>query len=355
MNYKINDTEKVVTLEKVGRTKKLTATRFANIFGLNVWNTAFQTWCDITKTYEEPFSDNEYTIAGKIIESKIIDYLNKRYFMNLKTPTDIYGADYFSKTFGYFFKDQKVLGGMWDALGDDFIVEIKTTKRAEDWETDSPIYYKLQAALYAYLKGFDKFYVTCTFLEEKDYPKLLPDGTWDTSETEKFKPSIDNTIIREYSLEKEFPSFEKLWVIPALTWWQEHIVGGVSPKWDDKKDEAILKSLRKNSITVTEGDDIESLLKEADELDRKITAHNEKIAKDVERQEVVSAKIKSYLQEQFRDTDSKVEVKSSSRTYVVSKSARKSVDTDRLKEDGLYDHYLKQSVTYTLKVTNNKD
>ena len=355
MTYKIDNEKHVVTLDKVGRCKKLTATRFANIFGLNVWNTPFATWCEITKTYEEPFSESEYTLAGKVIESKVIEYLNKRYFMDLKTPTDVYGADYFNKTFGDFFKENKVLGGMWDALGDNFIVEIKTTKRAEDWELDTPIYYKLQAALYAYLKGFDKFYVTCTFLEDKDYPVLKPDGTWDTSATEKFVPSIDNTIVREYSLEEEFPHFEDNYVVPALHWWHKHVEEGISPKFDEVRDKEILASLRKNSLTITEGDDIDDLIKEHSNLIIEIDIHNSKIAEKVERAKLLESKIKSYMQEHFRETDKKVELTSDSKVYTLTKSARKGLDNDALKADGLYEKYLKSSVSYTLKVTDKKE
>ena len=354
MNYRIDNENQVVICDSPKRPKKLTATRFANIFGLNVWNTPFATWCEITKTYEEAFTESEYTLAGKIVEEKVINYLNKRYFMDLKTPTDVYGPDYFNKTFGDFFKDQKVLGGMWDALGKDFIVEIKTTKRAEDWETDTPIYYKLQAALYAWLKGFDKFIVTCTFLEAKDYPILLNDGTWDTTPTNKFVPSIDNTIIRVYSLEEEFPDFENTFVKPALAWWEEHIVKGISPKFDEKKDETILNSLRKNSLVITDSDDINQLLAEEEKLAMEIEEHNKQIEDKVKTYELIKSKISSHMQNQFRDTDKKVEIKTEKRTYTVTKSSRKTVDSDKLKEDGLYDSYLKTSTSYTLKITDNK-
>ena len=83
------------------RPKKCTGTRFASILDLDRWNTPFKTWCAITRTYEEPFVENKYTIAGKTIEPKIIDYLNKVcFFGDLKSPTDIYGKDYFKKTWG---------------------------------------------------------------------------------------------------------------------------------------------------------------------------------------------------------------------------------------------------------------
>ena len=130
--------------------KKITATRFATILGLNPWSSPFEVWCEITKTYQKPFEDTIYTIAGKTIEPKQIDYMRKAYGMyNLKTPTDIYGADYFKKTWGDFFHDTKVLGGMWDSLLVDengkpeAVLEFKTTKRAEDWVNDVPEYYAL--------------------------------------------------------------------------------------------------------------------------------------------------------------------------------------------------------------------
>lgn len=60
-------------------------------------------WCAITKTYEKPFEDTIYTAAGKAIEPKQAEYMKKSYGMDLITPTDRYGEDYFNKTWGDFF------------------------------------------------------------------------------------------------------------------------------------------------------------------------------------------------------------------------------------------------------------
>ena len=112
-NYKFVDNHlELETLPK--KIKKLTATRFATVMGLNAWATPFSAWCEITKTYEDPFEDSIYTVAGKIIEPKIAGYLKNRYFMDIKSPTDVYGPDYFRKTWGDFFPDEEALGGMWD-------------------------------------------------------------------------------------------------------------------------------------------------------------------------------------------------------------------------------------------------
>ena len=108
-NFKIVDNHvELTTLPKSN--KKLTATRFATILGLNEYATPFEAWCAITKTWEKPFEDSIYTIAGKIIEPKICDYLRNHYFMDIKSPTDVYGADYFKKH-GAIFSQMKMFLG----------------------------------------------------------------------------------------------------------------------------------------------------------------------------------------------------------------------------------------------------
>lgn len=317
--------------------KKMTATRFATVLGLNAWSTPFEAWCAITRTYEEPFEDTVYTIAGKVIEPKVIEYLNDVMFMDIKSPTDVYGPDYFKKTWGDFFSDWDALGGMWDAIGDDFVVEIKTTKRAEDWATDVPIYYKLQAALYAYLLGFENVVVTVSFLEEKDY-----------ANPEAFEPSYKNTKIYEFKLSEAFPDFEDRYVKPALAFWKDHVLTGISPEFDEKKDADILKVLRKNTI---EPDDkgIEKLIAEADRIQASIDKAEAKLADKKSRLKEIDGIVKKYMSGQFRDGDKKVETKGKKYIWTLTKSVRKTVDNNALKADGLYEKYLKESESLTLK------
>lgn len=317
--------------------KKLTATRFATILGLNAWSTPFEAWCAITRTYEEPFEDTIYTTAGKVIEPKVIEYLRDVMFMDIKSPTDVYGPDYFKKTWGDFFPDKTPLGGMWDALGDDFVVEIKTTKRAEDWREDVPIYYKLQAALYAYLLGFDNVVVTVSFLEDKDY-----------TNPEAFEPSYKNTKIYEFKLSEAFPGFETVFVNQALQFWRDHVETGISPEYDEKKDAEILKVLRKNTI---EPDDkgISKLIAEADKLQAAIDKAEAKLDEKKKRLKEIDSIVKKYMSGQFRDGDKKVEIAGKKYTWTLTKSVRKAVDSNALKSDGLYEKYLTESETLTLK------
>ena len=319
--------------------KKCTATRFATILGLNAWATPFSAWCEITRTYEAPFEDTIYTKAGKVIEPKICEYLRNTYFMDIKSPTDVYGEDYFRKTWGDFFPDQKELGGMWDFLGDDFVVEVKTTKRAEDWALDVPIYYKLQACLYAWLLGFDNVVMTASFLEDKDY-----------ANPELFEPSYKNTKIYEFKVSEAFPTFEETYVEPALKFWRDHVETGISPEFDEKKDAEILKVLRKNTVE-PEDNDITKLIAEADKLQESIDKAEAKLEEKKKRLKEIDDQVKKYMTTQFRDGDKKVEIGGKKYTWTLTKSERNSLDSTALKKDlpDVFGKYTKTSEVYTLK------
>lgn len=337
--------------------KKLTATRFATVMGLNAWATPFAAWCEMTRTYEEPFSDSIYIVAGKVIEPKICEYLRNRYFMEIKSPTDVYGSDYFKKTWGDFFPDQDALGGMWDFLGDDFVVEVKTTKRAEDWKgvdgkVEPPIYYKLQAALYAYLLGFDDVVMTCSFLEMSDYPVDLGGGKFDTAPTEAFVPNVNNTVVVEFKVSEAFPTFKESYVDPALKFWKDHVLTGISPEYDEKKDAKILEVLRKNTVEPTDGD-ISKLITEGERLQTAIDKAEDKIAEKKKRLKEIEDAVKKYMTGQFRDGDKKVEIGGKKYTWTLAKSERSALDNKALKDDlpDVYRKYQKTSAVYTLKKT----
>lgn len=324
--------------------KKLTATRFATILGLNAWATPFGAWCEMTRTYEKPFEETTYTKAGKVIEPKICTYLRDRYFMEISSPTDVYGPDYFKKTWGDFFPDAEGLGGMWDFIGDDFVVEVKTTKRVEDWKgvdgkVEPPIYYKLQACLYAYLLGFDNVVMTCSFLQDADY--INP---------EKFEPNVSNTVVVEFKVSEEFPTFKESYIEPAMKFWREYVLTGISPEFDEKKDAEILKVLRKN-VTEAESADITKLMNEGDRLRSSIDKAEAKIADKKKRLKEIEDTVKKSMIGQFREGDKKVEIAGKKYTWTLTKSQRTSLDTTALKKElpDVANKYTKQTDVYTLE------
>lgn len=348
---KFNQELQRIEIDPPKRPKKITGTRLAAILGANKWSTPFEAWCAITRTYEKPFEGSIYTEAGKVIEPKITDYLRKRYFMELKSPEDVYGEDFFKKTWGDFFGHIKIFGGMWDALGEDYVVEIKTTKRAEDWENEPPLNYMLQGALYAWLLGFDDVLMVCAFLEDEDY-----------QHPEKFVPTIANTILHRFKISERFPNFEDEVILPATMWWTEHVEKGISPEYDITKDAEIIKALRTNVVGDNANDEartLSDLVSEyeavSEDIDRLRERYGidklEKLAKELNEQ------IKNQLVSQFRESDKSVKYSSPSQTYTVTKSERATIDAKALKADkpDIFAAYAKKSTSYTLKASANKE
>ena len=324
------------------RPKKLTATRFATVLGLNPWSTPFEIWCAVTRTWEKPFEDTKYTLAGKSIEPKQAAYMKDTYMMsNLVTPTEIWGEDYFHKTYGDFFPEQKVLGGMYDFLlygkngKPTTVLEMKTTGRVEDWKDDIPEYYALQAALYAYLLGVDEVIMVASFLEPKDYDN-----------PEKFVCSGENTITRPFKVSERYPDFEKKYVKPALKWWKDYVESGISPAFDERKDAEILKALRTNNLSPET--DMAALVKEAEDLKAKLDAHAAEVVEDEKRYKVLTDMIKKAAIAQFRDGDKKVSIAGSAYNWEVSRTSTTKIDKDAMKADGILAKYTTTEDSYRI-------
>lgn len=330
-----------IQVEPPKRPLKITGTRFAAIMGLNRWNTPFKVWCEITRTYKEPFEDTIYTIAGKTIEPKQAEYMRTAYFMrNLVTPTDKFGKDYFKVTHGDFFPNMKVVGGAWDYILTDAdgnptgVLEMKTTKRAEDWAEDIPEYYALQAALYAYLLGVEQVIMVCSILADTDY-----------EHPENFIPSAKNTIVRPFPLHERYPDMEQR-VAEALKWWKHHVETGISPSYDEKADADILKALRANNLSPNT--DIAVLLAEAETLKKHIDTVKATVAYEEKRLKTVTDMIKEYGIDQFRDGDKNVIMSGPDMNWIITKTNTTKIDQKAMKADGVFDKYSTVESSYRI-------
>ena len=333
---------KQIKIDPPKKTKKVTGTRFATILGLNPWSTPFEMWLAITKTYEAPFEETIYTKAGKTIEPKQAEYMKKSYGMDIITPTDRYGADYFKSTWGDFFPESKHLGGMWDYLGVDengvvdTVLEMKTTKRIEDWQNDAPEYYALQAALYAYLLGVDNVIMVASFLGEKDY-----------ADPSKYTPNIKNTITVEFKVSERYPDFADK-VAEVERWWAKYVDTGISPIYDEKKDAELLAALRTHNLTPDT--DINALIAEAEGLKTEVDKATAAIADKTKRLGEITNIIKEHAMGQFREGDKKVEIKGATYTWSLSRSETTTIDKKALEADGLLEKYQKKTEQYRMTV-----
>lgn len=345
MSKDIRWVESHIEIAPPKRPKKLTATRFAGVLGLNPWTTPFEIWCAVTRTYEKPFEDTKYTIAGKTIEPKQIAYMRQNYQMdNLVTPTDLYGKDYFSYTMGDFFGDTPILGGMWDSLLVDedkkpeTVLEFKTTSRIEDWETDVPEYYALQAALYAFLLGVENVVMICSALESKNY-----------DHPEDFTPTVANTFTRTFRLHERYPDFEAKCRY-AIEWWNTYVETGISPNYDEKKDAEILTALR--TVSVDAGAELKDLLKEADALKDEIDAEESRLKQKKDRLKLLTDRFKQEAISRFGADDKYVTLTGERYQWKMTKYMTCKLDEKRLKADGLYDRYATSDTSY--KMTSSR-
>lgn len=341
--------DNTISIEPPKRTKKITGTRFGAVLGNNPWKTPFATWCEITRTYEEPFTDNVYTLAGKAIEPLQHEYMRKSYGMtNLVSPEDIYGKDYFSKTYGDFFPDIKKYGGMWDALLVDeneepiTVLEFKTSKRAEDWEEDIPDYYALQAALYAKLLDVDDVIMVASFLEDKDYDN-----------PRNFVPEAANTIVKPFKVSERYPNFNAM-LDYANYFWHEHVLTGISPEYDEKKDADILKELR--TVSLSPDTDIKEVIKEAELLKQSIDNTQNKIKESEKKLKELQSVIKEYLANHMEEGKDRAIVNGKHYDWTLAKSVRTVIkyDEKQMKQDGCFDKYANLEEQETYRLTTKK-
>lgn len=329
------------------RPKKVTGTRFASVLGLNPWATPFTAWCAMTKTYEEPFVDTIYTQAGKIAEPKIIKYLNDYYFGGqVFSPSEVYGPDYEKTTRRDFFPGSKIFGGMWDALVMEdgkptAVIEIKTTKRVEDWtQGTAPIYYALQGCLYAYLLGVEDVYLVGCFLDESDYGHM---DTWE--------PNSSNCLVDAMRIHARFPKFSE-YIEEAKAFYEDRVLAGVSPEINPTKDKPILDILQTKIISAE--DTTEELIDRATRLTREISALQAKAKPLNDELTRIKDALKETLSKAIGDY-TKLEVAGTSGTARLSKRKVQSLDTERMKEVGInVDSFKTINYTYEIKIIPNE-
>lgn len=258
-----NENNVITQTEPSTNPRKLTGSRIGTILGLNPYGTEFEEWLHMTRVKSKEFTGNKYTHAGNVIESIIIDHLNKTDDMfTYLGAEEVYGPEPYKTTQGDFYKDHTVFGGMWDALlkvkGSNKpvgIVEVKTTQRAEDWVDGIPAYYQVQAELYAYLEGVDVITFPVAFLSDVDY--IFP---------EDFKP-VEGENFQVFTYRIGPTEWEQInaRIDFAKTWWENHILTGISPvPTDHKVDLELLDILKTEEF---ENNDIETLLTKYNDIE----------------------------------------------------------------------------------------
>ena len=351
-----------ISVEPPKKPKKITGTHFPTIIGVNPFSTEFEAWCRCTRTYEIPFEGNEYTHAGEVIEPKVFDFLRTSmgFGDRVVTPEDVYGKDHFKKTWGDFFRDAPIFGGMWDVLIKDengnieYVVEIKTVQvdgrsgsLEERWKDgEAPDYQALQASLYAYLLGVDKVLMVAVALKR---------GNGDYDHPENVVPSYanGNVYIDEFRVSERYPNFG-MFIEKATAWWNAYVLTGTSPAFDEEKDKDLLKALRTNTVDAT-ATSVNELLARAEVLKCEIESVMSTLTEKQKELKDILEQIKKYALTQFRDGDTKVSIRGSRYEWTLSKSTSTELDKKALEADGLLEKYTKPTTNYRLTTSEIKE
>lgn len=252
MQWKYSEDRKRIIIDPPKRTKKITGHRFPSVLQLNKYQTPFGAWAEITGLVTLPFEDNKFTLAGKVIEPKQIEYAKGK-FPNVKSIEEYYGNNFAE----YRYSNFKDLGRIFDGVRDfvstkndgttiTMVGECKTSSKPQDWvDNNVPIDYLCQGMLYAYLDKLDRILYVASFLQPMDY-----------NNPELYEVTDENTKLTVKKLNECFlplPTGEygtiELAIEYCEEWWKEYVESGISPEFDEVRDKEYLDIIRKSKPT----------------------------------------------------------------------------------------------------------
>lgn len=322
---------------------RITGHRLSSVLGLNKYQSPFGAWAEITKLVKLPFEDTKYTIAGKTIEPKLIDYM-KTQLPNISSIEEYYGNVFDEYRYNNFKDESHIFGGVIDAVSTlndkktiTAIVECKTSSKPQDWANDMiPVDYLLQGALYSYMKGLKEIIFVCVFLDELDY-----------AHPEEVKITSDNTIIRIKKLDDlifdingKYMNIEDCMQY-ATDWWNKYIVTGVSPEFDEKLDKEYLDIIR--ATDATQDNDLLKVCDDAFKLAQEIK--EAKVVNGIDDMEKRLKLLETSIKKEM--IDKQVD---NCGAYTLSHKVSYKFDEDTFSKEhkDLYKEYLSENESYTL-------
>ena len=312
---------------------KIAGTFLGPIMGLSPWNTPFSTACKILRIYDEDIGDKPAVRAGSILEPIMLNYLDKSgrlpntqaeaLFPGFETGSHIDWKSHFDDEVFSGHVDG-IAGHVTDARAGQGIVENKTTTDMSKWDFINnipPAHYWLQASLYAYFLGYDTIYFTVGELT----PEVL-DNPY------SFVPSEDNVKVMKVGL---YPDFEEVLKI-ATEWYHNYIEQGRTPVPDYKNpiDARICAILDAQKCTV------DAIMPKFNDFLRL----NYEISEREKERDALKEELMAYLEGHGLEG-----IGNGESAYKITQYARKTVDTDLMKKDGIYDSYIKTSITKSFR------
>lgn len=361
MEWQYNEKRTRIIVSPPKRTKKITGHRFSSVLGLNKYQTPFGAWCEITGLVKLPFEDNKFTIAGKTIEPKQIEYAKQK-FPNIKSCEEYYGNSFPE----YQYSNFKDLGRIFDGVRD-FVStksdgisivmdgECKTSSKPQDWANNQvPIDYLCQGMLYAYLDKLDRILYVASFLQPMDYNN--PENYVVTEENTIFvvKKLKDCYIPMPHYVPSTSDEFKGDWTTQDIQyggvqdaidycedWWATYVETGISPEFDETLDKEYLDIIRKSKPS--NDNELEDICSQAIALVKEIELL--KVSSGINGKEKELKVLEKCIKEKMIETDLY-----SCNGYELKESKKEKFNEKRFAEEQekLYNKYLEEEVTYRL-------
>jgi hypothetical protein len=144
-----------------------------------------------------------------------------------------------------------------------------------------------------------------------------------------------------------------MYIEKATAYWNNFVLTGVSPEYDEKKDADILKELRTNCVEPEVS--VEALVAEGELLKAEIKTAMDSVAEANARLKQINETLKEFLKGSFRDGDNAVTIQGKKYLWSYSKSESVEIDKDALIADGLLDKYSKTKTNYRLTTSEIKE
>lgn len=276
----------------------------ASIAGLNPWSSPLKVYVDKINEEVQGIEDNERMRVGRDLE----DYVARRFAEETgkKVRKENHLLQHPEHKFMFANLDRVV-------IGENAFLECKTTGSYSktEWENGIPLHYELQCLHYMAVGGFDYCYIACLIGNEK--------FIW--HKIERDEDTIQNLI----KIEQDF--------------WFENVLKQVPPDPDGSDD---YSDLIKNKYSTSIPESIELTDSYTEKIKRRDEV--ESLIKDLEKQK---KQIDQEIQIAMQDFERAV---IGDRVITWKLQNRTSIDSSKLKADGLYDAYAKTSYSRVFKV-----
>lgn len=360
-NYIIDDSGVHMTT-RCQDPKKITGTRLSKLCNRSPYGTPLDAFVDINRierlTTDKP--EEGQFIRGRIIEGKQIDFMRSQPSFTIQSPEEYFKVQDAKQAFNYdFFPQVSVFGGMWDAIGtcngQPCLFEMKTTSKPQEFGLAArrysftpedlsrmcitiPTHYKLQGQLYSWLLQSIPCYFVVT---------VVPPRVNDEESAKSFVVDATNTFIVPVTVDKEFEMYKDI----ALRNYDEFVYNGFIPSSiiDAKgADKELLTVLRRKRVRLDSDQ-----MAELHEINKEQERINAEQARLDERKTRIKTQFKAYADaDPSKPTGYYIDCGDTVAMIQFVHSQR--VDTARLKSDGLYDQYSKDTVSQRLTFSKTK-